>query len=154
MFLLDNFVMTTEQWINLKFLVRLENFQKLSVCFSTSLQTPDFVSSNSFSLAQKMHWRMWECWEWSQVWNHLCTFPDHLWLFAKCYFGLIRVHLRSVAQLTGRSPRTIFFASLTLLSFLLVEGLPHLGSSSTSPHPSLNLLCQRETVEWDKVCSL
>ena len=30
----------------------------------------------------------------------LCAFPDYLWLFAKCYFGLIRVHLGSVAQLT------------------------------------------------------
>ena len=32
--------------------------------------------------------------------HKLCAFPDLLWLFAKCYFGLIRVHLRSVAQLT------------------------------------------------------
>ena len=49
------------------------------------------------------------------------------------------------------SPRTTFFTSSTLVSFLLVEGLPHLGSSSRL---SLNLLCQRNTVERDKVCSL
>ena len=46
-----------------------------------------------------------------------------------------------------RSPRTIFFTSSTLVSSLLVEELPHLGSSLTSSHPSLNLACQRETVE-------
>ena len=45
-----------------------------------------------------------------------------------------------------RSPHTIFFTSSTLLLFLLVEGLPHLGSSSTSSHPSLNLSYQRRYV--------
>ena len=53
-----------------------------------------------------------------------------------------------------RSPSTIFFTSLTLVIFLVVEDFPHLESSSTSSRPSMNLLYQRKTVEQNKVCSL
>ena len=51
MFLFDDFVMTTKQQTNLKFLVCSEKFVSEALC--TSLQKADFVSFNSFVLAQK-----------------------------------------------------------------------------------------------------
>ena len=41
---------------------------------------------------------------------------------------------------------TIFFASSTLVSVLLMEGLVHLQSSLTFSRP-LNFLCQRQTIQ-------
>ena len=35
-----------------------------------------------------------------------------------------------------------------------VKMVPHLGSSSTSSLPSLNVLCQRKAAERNEVCSL
>ena len=192
-FLLDDFVVTTDQQANLKFLVRLGKSILEALCMLQHVYKEQSLSCSTVFLCHKRFkaGRL-------DVENDpkcgtilvpsLCISRSFVII---CQM-LFRFNLNSfeISRTLNRpSPRTIFFTSLTLViistcgrefrstslfvevcgsfvevsfyfftyilfisTFLLT--LLHLGSSSTSPRLSLNFLCQRKTVERDKVCSL
>ena len=68
-----------------------------------------------------------------------CTNFAHSQIFVIICQMLFRFNPSSseiTCTVNRRSPRTIFFTSSTLVSFLLVEGLPHLGHPQ---HPQILL---------------
>ena len=154
MFLLDDFIMTTGQQTNLKFLVRFGKSPAEALCMLQHVYKEQSLSRSTVfhgTKDSKKDVRMLRMVP--GVEPSLCISRSSVIL---CQM-LFRFNLSSYeisCTLNRPSPRTIFFTSSTLLSFLFVEGLPHLGSFFTSSRPSLNLLCQRKTVERDKLCSL
>ena len=114
-----------------------------SMHVSRCLQRANFVSFNSFSLAQKIQRKTLGCWGWSQVWNHLCAFPDLLWLFAKCYISLIWVHLRSVAHLTDHLHAPSSLQARHWFHFYLWKAF-HTWDHPQHPHVFLWIFCARE----------
>lgn len=88
-----------------------------------------------------------------------CAAPSGFSSFSTIFVQIFRTskspaHLRLSRTVSQRLPCTICLTCSTLASVLLVEGLPFLGSSSPSLHPSLNLLCHLKTRERNIVSSL
>ena len=131
--------------------------QRLSVCFNSSTKSRLCLVQQFFSGTKNSKKKVKMISGVEPPWHHLCTdlalsqilrnYLSNAFQFNPSSFEISRTVNR-------RSPRSIFFTSSTLVLFLLVVGLPHLELSSTSSHLSLNRLCQRKTVERDKVCFL
>ena len=155
-FLLDNFVMTTEQRTNLKFRVRLGKSLSEALCMLPQVYEAQILSrSTVFPCHKKFKERSEDVEDDPRCGNIMAQttgIPRYSVMICQILFRFNPSSFEISRTVNRRSPRTIFFTSSTLVWFLLVEGLPHLGSSSKSSRPFLNLLCQRKTVKRDKVC--
>ena len=161
MFLLDDFVMTTKQRTNLKFLLCLEKIPSEALCMLQQVYKEQTLTRSTVFLWHKRFREGREDVEnnpkcgtiLASSLHKFCAFSRSSVIVYQMLFRFNPSSSEISRTVNRRSPRTIFTSS-TLISFLLVEGLPHPGSSSTSSRPSLNFLCQRNTVERVKVCSL
>ena len=153
--------MTAEQQTNLEFLVHLLNSPSEALCMLYQVYKEQTLSSSTVFL---WHIRFKEGHE--NVEDDLrCGRPStngnetNVELVKKMVCGDCQLTVQLISdeiRLKRNSNQQIITNDLEEHKVYAdsAKMIPHLGSSLTSSHPLLNLLCQRKTAELDKVCSL
>ena len=150
MFLLDDFVMTTEQQTNLKFLVLLGKTPLEALCMLEQVYKEQTLSHSTVSLWHKRFKE--RCKDVED--DPRCGRPSssrnetNVELVKKIVRGDRRLTVQLISDELGLNENNIWQIITEDLGMLKVcaKMIPHLGSFSTSSHPSMHLLCQRETV--------
>ena len=147
MSLLDDFLMTTEQQTNLKFLVRLRKSPLEALCMLEQVYKEPTLSHSTVSL---WHKRFKEGCEDDQRCGRPSTSRNetNVELIKKMVRGDRRLTVRLISDELKFNRNSIWQIITEDLGMRKVcaKMIPHMGSFSTSSRPSMHLLCQRETV--------
>ena len=154
MFLLNNFVMTTEQRTNLKFLVRFEKFPSKALCMLEQVYKEQTLSLSTVSLRHK---RFKEGCENLEV-DPRCGRPStsrsetNVELVKKIVRGDRRLTMRLISDELGLNRKRIWQIIAEDLGMCKVcaKMIPHLESFSTSSRSSTHFLFHREIVDETK----
>ena len=147
MFLLDDFVMTTEQQTNLKFLVRLGKSPVQALCMLEQVCKEQTSSHSTVSL---WHKRFKEGCEDDPRCGRPSTSRNetNVELAKKMVRGDRRLTMQLISDELGLNQNSIWQIITKDLGMRKVcaKMIPHVESFSTSSRPSTHLLSQRETV--------